>query len=509
MQQRTKVLIVEGESQVAHLENNLQALGYDVIALAHTGAEALRLTGELRPDIVLIDVDLAGEVDGIAAARQIRERWQIPVVFLTGTATEATLRRASSAGPYAYLVALSRIEELNATIHLALLQHQAEIELFAEHQWIRTLLDSLSDGVIAADANGQVRYLNSVAQEWTGWHLAEAVGRPIEEVYAVLTLSGEPVQLCHLRKVLAGTEVGKERFRLCSRQGTILPVEEMATAIRVGERTIGAVGIFADIKERLRQEKVTDDKQERLEERVFRGSEALGNTRTELRALSAHLLTVRDEEQRKLARELHDNFGQQIAILEMYATQALEANRDGQDSAGLLRRMRDQITRLDTEIRDLSHRLHSSVVDDLGIGPALRALIEDFREAGLNVSLRLPEPLPLLPIEISTGLFRIAQEALRNASKHAPDAPILITLGVAGEMVQMTIRDAGPGFEVGKARANGGLGLLSMQERARLMGGNLLLRSRPNEGTTITVHVARSSTPPQTHSKASSAGAQE
>jgi signal transduction histidine kinase len=96
-----------------------------------------------------------------------------------------------------------------------------------------------------------------------------------------------------------------------------------------------------------------------------------------------------------------------------------------------------------------------------------------------------------MPLDVATALYRIAQEALRNSRKHAPDAPVRVTLISNPESWQMTIEDAGPGFDLNHARNTGGLGLISMQERARLVGGTLYLRTRPGEGTMIAVKVPR------------------
>ena len=144
---------------------------------------------------------------------------------------------------------------------------------------------------------------------------------------------------------------------------------------------------------------------------------------------------------------------------------------------------------LNLGLREVSHRLHPSVLEDLGLIAALRSLIASFRDDGIDVSFRLPDEMPALNTDVATALYRIAQEALRNALKHAPGAPVHVTLEVRDNLVQLTIRDDGPGFDLTKVRLGGGLGILNMNERARLVHGTLLFNSRPGDGTAIEVRV--------------------
>ncbi len=487
---RPRILIVEDEEIVSiDLRRGLTELGYEVVGSADNGIKAIRLTEELEPDLVLMDIKLRGEIDGIAAAAEIHRQWQVPVVFLTANANDDILARARVTGAYGYLVKPFRAQELNGTLLLALSQHHALRELFAEHTWMRTLLDNLSDGVIATDAGGCIRYLNPVAEEMTGWYLREAVGRAIEEVYPLASPSGEAVEQCQLRKALAQqATVGKQRFLLRSRNGRSLVIEDAAATILSGGQVMGSVNVFVDITERARQEREKEEERDWLEQQVQETNEALGHTRAELRALSGHLLTAQEEERRRIARELHDDFAQRTAVAEMeldYLARFIVPGA-GEKALNVLRTRLDELS---TALRDVSHRLHPSTLADLGLVTAISQLITDFRQAGGSVSLTNRNVPELLPLNVSTALYRITQEALRNVTRHAPDAPVRITLSGRNDEVHLTVEDAGPGFDLGAVRNKGGLGLLSMQERARLVGGSLLLRTQPGGGTLIFVRV--------------------
>lgn len=129
------------------------------------------------------------------------------------------------------------------------------------------------------------------------------------------------------------------------------------------------------------------------------------------------------------------------------------------------------------------------MLEDLGLVAALRSLVSGFRDLGDGVSSNLPDGIPEVSREAATALYRITQEALRNATKHASGAPVHVKLETQDGHLQLTIRDAGPGFDLAYARHNGGLGLFSMQERARLARGTPLLNSKSGDGTVIEVRV--------------------
>ena len=488
-----KILIVEDEQVVAmDLSRTVSNLGYVVIGSASSGADAIDLADRFRPDLVLMDIQLPGDIDGISAAAEIRSRWYIPVVFVTANANDEILNRAKETGPYGYVVKPFRPRELNATILIALHQHRLTRELFAQHTWLRTVLGSLSDGVVATDAAGRVLYINPAAEQLTGWTLAEAIGRPIEEIYRLRTIDGAAwVEKCQLRKALdAAAPVEKERFLLESRKGHTVPIEDAAAPIVEAGRVVGAATVFFDISERIRYENEEVQARQQLEEQYQATSEALGQTRAELRALSAHLMSAQEEERRRVARELHDDLGQRAAILEFHVDTLKEQLRHEppaiQDE---LRAISRRVAELSEALRSVSHSLHPEMLADFGLEPALKSLVFEHCQKGREVSVSVQGLPPDVPFGVALALYRIAQEGLRNWSKHAPDAPARIRLAGNGHELQLSVEDAGPGFDVSKVRQKGGLGLLSMQERARLAGGVLTVQTRPGDGTSVHVRV--------------------
>jgi len=217
-----------------------------------------------------------------------------------------------------------------------------------------------------------------------------------------------------------------------------------------------------------------------------------------VRSLSGRLLSAQEEERRRIARELHDNVSQQIAMLAIRLGQ-LAAN-PGEDPArmtALIRELRQRAVTISTEIHNLSHRLHSTKLEMLGLVDALRGHCEELQAQGVHVRLEHENVPAGLSSDVALCLFRIAQEGLNNVAKHSAAHEAQVTLRLNGDALVLQIADRGRGFNGDGAGAQGGLGLASIRERVRLLGGEFTVRSQPARGTTITASVpavARAST---------------
>jgi two-component system CheB/CheR fusion protein len=236
-------------------------------------------------------------------------------------------------------------------------------------------------------------------------------------------------------------------------------------------------------------ERLLKVERERLATEVASTTRELGRTQEELRALAGSLFTSHEDEHRRLARELHDDISQKLALMEMDAQQIVpRITTDAAKAAQEVEELRMAIGALSEEVRRISHALHPSVIDDLGIAAALRTQVEEFREREHMIATFSAQDLPDdIPVPVATGLYRIAQEALRNVSKHAGRTHVKVVLKGAKHALRLQVIDFGEGFDVHARRS--GLGLVSMEERARLMEGTLAIESEPGEGTRITVDV--------------------
>jgi two-component system CheB/CheR fusion protein len=266
-------------------------------------------------------------------------------------------------------------------------------------------------------------------------------------------------------------------------------VDSAAPILEAGQ-LVGAVAVFLDKSDRLRAEQAGDERRGRLELQASASEEALGHSRQKLLALSARLMNAQEEERRRVARELHDDLSQHAALAEFEAgrmEQMLPVTTG--EAQERIRSMRGHIRMLNIRLHEIAYGLHPSILEDIGLAAAIRSLAEEYRRAGLEVRLTVRDTPPDLSISVATALYRITQEALRNAYKHAAAAEVRLTLIRVGGEFRLTVEDAGPGFDLLTIQRKGGLGLLSMEERARLAGGSLLVRTQPGCGTLLLVRV--------------------
>jgi signal transduction histidine kinase len=206
----------------------------------------------------------------------------------------------------------------------------------------------------------------------------------------------------------------------------------------------------------------------------------------EVRALASRMMLSQEDERRSLARELHDDIGQRLS---MVTSQIHLLNSDhgaaGQPRLACLDRLAEELDTLVTDLHNLSHRLHSSKLQHLGVKFALQELCRRMSYAGLYIDLSVGEGLERLREEAAICLLRIAQEALNNVLKHSGVKQAVATLSKASDGYYLTIRDEGKGFNTEALPR--GLGLISMRERVRSLQGRLTVYSRQNQGTEIVV----------------------
>ncbi len=178
-----KILVVEDESIVAmDIKHRAEGLGYTVTGITPSGEGAIEKASETLPDLVLMDIVLKGDMDGVEAAQKIRDTLDIPVVYLTAYSDEKTLKRAKVTEPFGYIIKPFEDRELHSAVEVALYKHKMESKLKESEKWLSTTLESIGDAVIATDENGSVKFMNPVAMNITGWDEIDAFGKSLKEV---------------------------------------------------------------------------------------------------------------------------------------------------------------------------------------------------------------------------------------------------------------------------------------------------------------------------------------
>jgi signal transduction histidine kinase len=206
-----------------------------------------------------------------------------------------------------------------------------------------------------------------------------------------------------------------------------------------------------------------------------------------LQQFARRLINAQEEERQRISRELHDDIGNRIALLSLSLRRAI---KESSETSDLRRRelgiVLDGIIDLSAALRNLSHCLHPAPLRCLGIRPALKSMQEAFEKtAGIRMDLVIPSEMPRLPDDVELCIFRITQECLQNVSKHSGADRVRIVLKYMPKQVRLTVSDTGRGFSRSEAMQRGGLGLLSMEERALSIGGNLVVNSTPGAGTEV------------------------
>jgi two-component system sensor histidine kinase UhpB len=223
---------------------------------------------------------------------------------------------------------------------------------------------------------------------------------------------------------------------------------------------------------------------------ALRDSEsALRQSYVRLRELAGKLIAAQEMERASIARDLHDDFNQQLAALAIGISQVRHRTGPDQLDDGL-RQLHERTVALTEKVRSFSHQLHPQKLDHVGLAAALRTHCAHVSEQqGLRISFVASDDLSTLPRETALCIYRIVQEALRNIVHHANVRDASVSVVRSGDRLQLTIVDCGRGFELASVAGSRGLGLLSMQERARACGGALTITSAPGRGTTLRMHL--------------------
>ncbi len=254
------VLIVEDDAVIAWgIENRLTHLKYSVCGIAMSGDEAIEKAIAMRPDIILMDINLGNGIDGIEAAGLIRDLTEIPVVYLTAHSDDATIQRAKLTEPFGFVLKPYEDSDLRTAIEIGLHRSSMEQQLRKSQQWLAATLSSIGDGVIAVDKRGCVSFMNRLAEELTGWSLAEALGREVTNIFRIVEESTRrTVRNPVIESLTTGTKVGLAKNTiLVNRDGSERFIDDSAAPITGnGAELDGAVLVFRDVtQERLEEER--------------------------------------------------------------------------------------------------------------------------------------------------------------------------------------------------------------------------------------------------------------
>ncbi len=490
-----RILIVEDEGiEALDIQQRLRSLGYPTPEFVFSGEEALRKAEETSPDLVLMDIMLHGEIDGVATAEQIKSRFGIPVVYLTAYADEDTLQRAKITEPYGYIVKPFRERELHIAVDMALYKHRTERRLRESEKWLATTLRSIGDAVIATDGNGLVTFMNPVAEQLTGWGLEEASHRELTEVLNIINMNSRARAENPVARVLEeGFTVGLANHTLLvARDGTEIPIDDSAAPI-IDDRgaIIGVVLVFRDVTERMRAEAALRESEERY------------------RALAERLRELDDRKNDFMAVLSHE-LRNPLACIRNALTILGQVKPSGQQARrakDIIERQVGQLSRLVDDLLDVTRITQNKIQlqrQRLELNELVRQVIEDHRPLFDRNSVRLEATFCPSAIFLHADRARLVQvvgNLLHNAAKFTPsggqtrvsvetDAPrgrAIVRLadtgvGMTPELISRLFQ---PFIQADATldRTRGGLGLgLALSKRLLELHGGDMSASSPGAG---------------------------
>lgn len=506
-----RVLIVEDEYVIAaNLSENLMSSGYNVVGIASSATEAIEAAAQLRPDVVLMDIRLQGEMDGIQAAEIIWNGFQIPVIYISGHSDRSTLDRAKMTFPFGYLLKPVKGNELYVAIETALSRYERE-------QLLANVLKSIGDGLIVVDTYGRVIYLNKSAELMTGWQQHAARNQDLTNVFNVISeVTHLPLGNLAMIAIQQDTIIfPNERILLMDKDGTSFPITNSVAPVknRIGLIT-GAVLIFRDDSQRrLKEERDQAQQQAKLLQGQNEGLEKLVQLKDDFLSAVSHEL-----------RTPLTNIKVAIRMLELTLSQLETADPSDSTKFDRLTQyisiVRDQCTQeisLVDELLELQHyEAGARPIDPVAIdlNQWLIQEIAVFEERAQSCEQEFQVQVqPNLPTLVSDQkvLTRIIAELLTNACKYTPPGG-RIAIAVQPQMddsIRLVVTNTGveiPTDQLSRIfdkfyripnsdrwkQGGTGLGLALVKKQITHLGGRIWVESNP-EQTAFTIELPLSS----------------
>jgi len=383
---------------------------------------------------------------------------------------DATLVRDDGGGPL-YTVAI--IRDISD-------RRRAVEALRASQARYRSVVDSQTDLICRYRADTTLTFVNDAYCRFFARPREELIGTRFIDLVPARARDAVRAHVAEILEAPAGQPTGAMEHEVIRPDGSVGWQHWIDQAIRDADgQVVELQAIGRDITDRKRAELALRESEE-----------AVRWSRDAIRTLAGRLMTAQEEERRRISRELHDDLGQKLAAI------ALRISRLRQRQPETAGRLRDELERLERhavavadDIRRVSHELHPPVLEQAGLVVAITAHCNEFRNhTGIEVCLALAPDAGELDRDVALTLFRVTQEALRNVAKHAGSPVVHVGLQRRADAVELSVRDFGKGIDAAGG-PGGGLGLVSMAERVRLVDGTVTVREASGGGTEVVVSV--------------------
>jgi PAS domain S-box-containing protein len=407
----------------------------------------------------------------VALAEEVARRAGLAIdnarLFGQAQSLNALLEQRVEERTQALAVALEQARVANAELEREVLRRRQTEERF------RRLLETAPDATVIVDETGRIILANSQTERMFGYPAAELLGQPVERLIPQQFLEAHQQHRAdfahrpHRREMGIGMQLYGRR-----RDGQEFPVEISLGPLESEEGML----ISCAIRDVTRRKQAEDE---------LRASHA------QLQDLMSHMQSVREEERARIAREVHDELGQQLSGLKMDVTWI--ERRLGPEQSQLLEKMHSMVGLIDEAIKTVRHiatELRPGLLDDFGLVAALEWQLQEFANRS-GIAARFRSDLPELPLqpESATAVFRVFQEGLTNVARHAQATQVEVRLTQRAPYVLLQIEDNGRGISAEALSSRKSLGLIGMHERVRLFAGELSIEGSPGQGTTLTIKI--------------------
>jgi len=354
----------------------------------------------------------------------------------------------------------------------------------------KSLLEAAPDAMIIANEKGEIVLVNQQTEAVFGYDRTELIGRPVEQLMPTAFRERHKMHRTNFFTYpkVRSMGIGLELYAL-RKNGSQFPVEISLSPLDTGQGMLVSASV-RDITDRKNLEEQLRMFNKDLEEQVRAKTKDLQEAYENVRQLAIRLEDIREEERSSIAREIHDEIGQQLTGIKMDISWLSQTINPAEGDA-LAERFRDARQLVDNSIRTvrkISTELRPAILDDLGIIAAIQWQSEEFEKRyAIKTKFRSMPFDIFLPSRIAIALFRICQESLTNVARHSFAKNVTILFLEEENAITLTIKDDGIGFDIEEKKFKGTLGLFGMRERALLIGGELQIISERGAGTTLTV----------------------
>ncbi|HEC18533.1 MAG TPA: PAS domain S-box protein [Gammaproteobacteria bacterium] len=378
-----------------------------------------------------------------------------------------------------------------ATLTIEVAERKSAQEALTKSElWQRGIFNALEEGVMVATPDRFMVDINPASQAILGYSQEEVAGQPTAKLHVDHKHVVEFGK--RIKAAFDKGEVARFEFELKRKNGEVFPTEHTVSLIRDNAgQAIGIVSTLSDITARKKTEEELRRHREHLEELVAERTRELETSRQQLRDLAVHLQTVREEERARIARDVHDEFGQVLTALNMDVHWLQE--RITEDQADMQRKVLSMLPLIASAIESvqrITSELRPAMLDELGLGPAIQWYMEEFQNRNAikcQVSIELDKAR--LDTDRATVVFRILQEALTNVARYAGASQVTLSIDSGEDYIDMRLTDNGVGIDLSALDREDSFGLLGMRERAIAFGGTVEIKGSPGEGTTVMLHL--------------------